>query len=681
MALTRRTRRTLQWTGIALGVLVAALLVAVALVDWKALKGPVERFASERSGRQVSIAGELDVDPWSWTPSLTVEGLTVGGPPWERDRPVARIERVKVQLKVLPLLAGEIILPRVELIRPRVYLHRDTSGRANWTFESKRPTEDPASPPPDLPAVRDFLIQDGKLTLHDDIRRLKVEGTVYAREQSTEEDPEAFRIQAKGTLNDKPYKSRVTGGPLINLDPDKPYPFGLTIHAGDIQIVADGTVQKPFDLSRMKLNVRATGNDLADLYYLTQLALPNTPPFQLAATVDRNAKKIRVSPLSGKVGRSDIAGELTVDVSRKKPVVTGNLEARQLRLADLGATLGAKPKTAGSIEGEEASDKSTKDKSTKKDGAEGAASAVNPRLFPDAHLQVNRVRAMDGKVRFRAGSVQAGALPLKEVAFDIALNDGVLSLDPFEFELPQGKLSGVARVDARGKVPHTHLDVRMKDLQLDQLKGKRPDAVPPLGGVVQARAVIEGKGDSIHDLMAHADGRMSFVLPHGEVRAAFAELTGINVARGIGLLMKGEDEKATIRCGLAQFDIRDGKLMARTVVFDTQDVRITGRGEARLGPEELEFEIKGEPKKLRFARLRTPVEINGYLRKPAVGIDAGKTATQGAIAAALGALTPVAAALAFIDPGLAEDENCSALLDTGEAQRTRSAAKKAPVVK
>lgn len=678
MALTRRTRLTLKWTGIALGVLVVAALLTLAFVDWSAMKGPIERFASERSGRQVSIGGKFEVDPWSWSPSVTLENLTVGGPPWERGRPVAQVERVNVQLKALALLKGDLILSRVEFIRPNVYLHRDASGRANWTFESRRPTNEPDGPPPDLPAVRDFLIQEGKIAFHDDIRRLKVNGSVYARERSTEDNPEAFRIEANGTLNDEPYSSRVTGGPLINLDPDKPYPFGLTIKAGDIRIAADGSVRRPFDLSRMKLNVRASGSDLADLFYLTQLALPNTPPFQLAATIERDVKQFRVSPLSGKVGRSDLSGEITVDASRKRPVVSGHLEAKQLRLADLGAAFGGKLKSPGAIEaGKDGGAKSPGKRGSEKEGDDGAPA----RLFPTAHLQVNRVRAMDGKVRFRAGSIQAGSLPLKQVAFDIALEEGVLSLAPFELDLPQGKLTGTARIDARGKVPHTQLEMRMRGLQLEQLKGKRPGAKPPLGGVVQARAVIEGKGDSIHDLMADANGQLSFVLPHGEVSAAFAELTGINVARGIGLLMKGDDEKATIRCGVAQFDIRDGKMVAKNVVFDTQDVRITGRGEARLGPEELDFEIRGEPKQMRIARLRTPVEIGGYLRKPSIGIDAGKTVTQGAVAAALGALTPVAAVLAFIDPGLAEDENCSALLSTKDAKRTQSAAKDAPAAR
>jgi uncharacterized protein involved in outer membrane biogenesis len=242
--------------------------------------------------------------------------------------------------------------------------------------------------------------------------------------------------------------------------------------------------------------------------------------------------------------------------------------------------------------------------------------------------------------------------------------------------MSQGKLSGTVHIDARGEKPRTRLDVRVKDVQLDQLKGKAPDAKPPLGGVLQARAVFEGTGDSVHDFMADANGRVSVVVPRGQVNAAFAELTGINVARGVGLLLKGNDDRAEIRCGVAQFDVERGRMQAQNVVFDTTNVKITGHGEVRLGPEELDLSIKGEPKKLRLARLRTPIEIGGHLRKPSVGIDAGKTLKQGAVAAAVGAvLTPAAALLAFIDPGLAKDENCAALLQTAQAPATKTASK------
>jgi uncharacterized protein involved in outer membrane biogenesis len=645
-------RAVLKWTAISIAGLVVLLLLVLAFADWNRLKGPIERTASARSGRTVKIDGTLDVHIWSLTPRASVEGLTVGNPPWEADRPMVRIDKLNVQMKLLPLFIGDIILPRVELVRPNIYLHRDASGRANWTFENTKPSDAPAGKPPKLPVIRDFLIDEGRLTVRDETLKLKVDGTVHAHESLAKGETFALRIQGKGTINEQPFHLSVGGGPLINLDPDDPYPFKLQVRAGDIRVESDGTVKKPFDLGKLTLNVHAKGGDMADLYYLTQLALPNTPPFELSAHVQRDVKVFKVTKIAGKIGQSDINGELTVDASRKRPAVTGDLQSRQLRLKDLAASLGSKPPTPGSLEGSS-------------DTSKPAAKDPNARLFPTSHLQVTRVRAMDADVRFQAQTIDAGSIPMKKVAFHVKLDDGELAVSPFKLELPQGQLSGTARIDARGKIPQTKLDIRLKDVQLDQLKGKKPGAQPPLAGVIQGRVVIEGDGDSVHDLMANANGRVSLMLPSGQVNAALAELTGINVARGLGLLLKGDDDKAPIRCGVAQFQVKEGRMYADNVVFDTKDVRITGRGEIRLGPEELDLSIKGEPKELRLARLRTPVEINGHLRDPSIGVDAGKVTKQGAVAAALGAaLTPIAAIVAFIDPGLAKNENCAALLDS-----------------
>jgi uncharacterized protein involved in outer membrane biogenesis len=651
-----RWRRGLAWTGIVLASIVVLAVIALALIDWNALRGPIERFATAHSGRTVKIEGPLEVHIWSWTPRISVQRLTVGNPPWEAAKPMVKIERLNAQLKLLPLLKGDVILPRVEIVRPDVYLHREPSGRANWTFENTKPTNAKADKPPKLPVVRDFLIQEGKLIIHDELLHLDVNGTVQAHEKGSENDPKAFRIEGQGTLNKEPFSMRVAGGPLVNLDPDHPYPFDMAVDAGDIHLTSNGNVRKPFDLGKLTFNVQASGSDLANLFYLTQLALPNTPPFTLSAHIERNEKLIKVTNIDGTIGQSDLRGDITVDASRKRPSISGELVSKQLRLKDLAASLGGKPKAADSLA------KATEPPKPSKKGAAEKAPA-NAKLFPDARLQVERVRAMDGDVKFSAQSIQAGTLPLKEVAFHIKLDDGVLALAPFEFTMPQGKIEGTANIDARGKTPLTKLDVRVRNVQLDQLKGKAPDAKPPLGGIMQARATVEGHGDSVHDLMADADGKVSLVLPHGQVNAAFAELTGINVARGIGLLIKGDEERTEIRCGIAQFKVKDGLMTADNVVFDTTNVRITGRGDIKLGPEELDLSIKGEPKKLRLARLRTPIEIKGHLKKPSIGIDTGKTVKQGAIAAALGAaLTPLAAIVAFVDPGLAKDENCGALL-------------------
>jgi uncharacterized protein involved in outer membrane biogenesis len=90
-------------------------------------------------------------------------------------------------------------------------------------------------------------------------------------------------------------------------------------------------------------------------------------------------------------------------------------------------------------------------------------------------------------------------------------------------------------------------------------------------------------------------------------------------------------------------------------------VLITGRGDISLNSEALNVALQGNPKKLRLTRVRAPITVKGTLAHPAFGIDAGKLAEQGAVATALGTLlTPVAAVIAFIDPGRAKNKDCVA---------------------
>jgi AsmA family protein len=269
---------------------------------------------------------------------------------------------------------------------------------------------------------------------------------------------------------------------------------------------------------------------------------------------------------------------------------------------------------------------------------------------------------MDAEVQFQAEAVEARKLPLREVSFDLRLKNGVLTLDPFSFVLPQGRLSGSARIDARQDLPMTTIDGRLTGLELGQFK-PRTAKQPPVEGRLLGRTQLKGFGSSIHEVVSTATGTLTLVMPKGAVREAFAELTGINVARGLGLLIRDDEDQTAVRCGIADFALKGGTLHAKNIVFDTDNVFIDGGGQIDLDAEQLDLEIKGHPKKLRLFRVRSPIGITGPLRKPAIGLESGESLTQTGVAAALGAaVAPLAAVLAFVDPGLAEDANCAALL-------------------
>jgi uncharacterized protein involved in outer membrane biogenesis len=112
---------------------------------------------------------------------------------------------------------------------------------------------------------------------------------------------------------------------------------------------------------------------------------------------------------------------------------------------------------------------------------------------------------------------------------------------------------------------------------------------------------------------------------------------------------------------LADFRVRNGVMQARDMVFDSDVVKATGSGSVNLKDETLSMELNGAPKKFTLIRLRAPITVTGSLRSPSVGVKAGGAIAQAGAAIALGALlTPFAAILPFIDPGLAKDANCAA---------------------
>ncbi|HEY2036319.1 MAG TPA: AsmA-like C-terminal region-containing protein, partial [Steroidobacteraceae bacterium] len=271
----------------------------------------------------------------------------------------------------------------------------------------------------------------------------------------------------------------------------------------------------------------------------------------------------------------------------------------------------------------------------------------------------------------------AQTLPLKKVDLHLQVRNNVLHIDPFALTLPEGMLAGSAVIDARKRVPAETLDVRLTHVQLAQFHTKGTTK-PALEGTLVGRLKLAGEGDSMHAFASTANGTLSIVVPHGEIEQAFAEFAGIDVARGLGLLLQKNQQHAALRCGIADFAAHDGIAKVDQVVFDTDVVMITGLGDVNLRNERLNLQLTGQPKKFRFAVLRTPVEIRGTLSHPAVGLKGSKLAAQGAAAAVLGAIgTPLAAVAAFVDPGLNKTADCQALLADAKAMGApvRTAAK------
>jgi uncharacterized protein involved in outer membrane biogenesis len=637
-AAVRRPGPAEKWAGGLVLLLIALIVLFLILFDWNMLRGPIGRWASAKYDREIALQGDLDVNLFSWTPSAVVRDLKVGGPEWARDRDTADVEEIRASVRLRKLFAGQIEMPLLSFTRPDVVLIATEDGRKSWELNPGKPDTGEGMK---LPVIQQLVITDGKLFFDEQRRELTLEAAVNAREAAGGDA--GFVLDGQGTVNGSPLTLRVQGGPFINIRRNRPYQFEANVSGAGSRLNAKGAITRPFDLGRFDATLTLQGRDLSDLYLLTGVTLPNTPPYRLSGALNRNESVWSFNDFDGRVGASDLSGDVRVDAAERLRV-DAQLTSRRLDIDDLAAVLGTRTQTNAAGTNTE------------------APVAVGGKLLPDATLQTERLRTMDGTLTYRAATVKANELDVRAVNLGADLKDGILNLDPVSFNFNRGELNGTARINATRDTPYSAIDFRLAGYPLESIIPARNGSVP-LTGRALGRARLEGPGASIHDFAAASKGSLSLVVPSGQMRSAFAELLGINASAGLLKLLRGDQSTADIRCAVADFTVSGGTATARTFVVDTDVVLAQGKGSINLGEETLNLRIDGESKKPRLLRIWAPITVQGALTAPRIGVDTGALVGQGGFAGLLGAVVaPVTALFAFVDPGLAEDANCGQLI-------------------
>ncbi len=630
------------WAAGILGVLILAIVILIAIWDWDWFRGPVSGWASTQSHHPVAIDGHIKVHLLTWTPQATVTDVRVANPAWAGAGNLATLKRFVVSVRLPALLRGRVELPLVEIDQPNLKLLSDAKGRANWR------TGPDNGPPLKLPPMQHLIIRDGHLVLDDLHRKLHLVGQVQSQEDAPGSGRGTFQLTGDGTLNREPFTLRITGGPLIDVRRDRPYQFDARMNAGPTHLAAVGAIDRPFDFGRFHTRLMGSGPDLADLYKITGVTFPNTPPYSTTGQFSRDGTRFSYDHFTGRVGDSDLSGALVVDKVNGRRFLKGDLVSRSLDWKDLAQVLGAAPRASKGASPEQK--------------AVAHTMAAQGRLLPDAPLYADRLRAMDADVRFRATSVKANLVHLTAVKLGLKLNRGVLNIDPLNFSFGQGDLAGRVKIDGRGAVPMTDADLHLSNYALQNLLTAHGGAATA-SGLLDGQAHLHGAGLSVHEAAAHAGGTVSFSAPHGEIRQAFAELLGVNVGRGLSLLMAKNPRQTNLRCAVADFDVNSGVMHARNIVIDTDVVVSRGEGSINLGTEQIDLKLKGHSKKPRLLRLWTPITVRGSLSHPKLGVEKSSIAAQGGAGLIAGAvINPLAAILPFISLGGAKDVDCAALL-------------------
>lgn len=660
-------KRFFKYLAISCGVLLALLALGIAyllfIFDWSKSGEYASARLSEALGRDSAIEGKITIDPDWPVATIHTDKFRIANIEGAKDPQMLTTDKAAIAIDLSRLLRGTMEFPSIEVDSPKLVLEKDAKGNANWNFGDSATGGTVASTVPEerdeMPLIGRLIIHNGEVTYRDAVEKIDTTLTVNTLSGSADEG-EQLQVRGKGKFNGEPFKLDLVGGSVLTLRENEiPYPINTKFDVGNTHVTVIGTAEDPFALEGLDIAMTVRGMDMADLFPVLGIALPNTPPYKLKGQLgyDKSEKVWTFNNFKGKMGDSDLRGDLKWEIKEPRPKLTATFISNTLDMDDLAGFIGATPDVG---KGETASSEQK---------AQARQESINPLIIPDATLDIERISAMDAEVEFNGKKLLSEGLPMDDFHLKAVLNNRVLKLVPVQFGTASGDIIANITINAQAQPVKTDSDVQFKKLSLARMFA---DAAKSLGipnetaGYIGGRAKLTGTGDSMRKMLSNAKGTMGIAMEGGQMNILIVEVMGIDIAESLGFMLSG-DKPVPVRCIVGDFAVKDGVMRTDTFVIDTSDTNIQGEGSVNLVDERMEMTLTPQPKDPSILSARTPIKIGGTLKEPDISVAAGGLIARGGAAVALALATPIASLLAFIEPGLGENSDCAALLTENAA--------------
>ncbi|HVJ41870.1 MAG TPA: AsmA family protein [Dongiaceae bacterium] len=569
-----------------------------------------ENRANGSTGRKTEI-GKIEV-AWGRVSHVRLTDVSLSNVDWGKAPHMFEAGVIDFDLSLWPLLRGHVDIPQLTIERPKVALERNAKGQSNWSFQESpvaASAVDTVTPNErsNAPIIGSLQIRDGKIGFTDQQRHLSLEGTVNIASGAAAE-AEQVHLAMKGAIEDKPLSLSFTGGSVLLLrNGSAPYPLSLKIDFGATKLALSGKIADPFKFEGADVKLHLQGPDLAEVFPLLGVPAPPTPPYELAGNLERTGDSWKVTNLAGTIGKSDIAGAISIERRGKKSYLRADLISTNLNFDDLGPLVGIPPNTK---KGDVAS---TQQKQEKQNLDQ------QQNLFPDTPLHVELLREMDMDVSLDAKHVTAAPyLPVKAMLGHVKIKDGNAVLDPLKLAVAGGTVTGSMGVDSRPDSPVVTAKLGFRDLDLKEFF-RTSKYFTTTNGKVLGYIDLKGNGHSLAKVFGSADGEGGLAMTGGSISGLLIDLAGLDIGHAL-ILYITEDQRLPIRCAMGRLAFRNGSVVFDKTMMDTTRSVLHIDGQTNLTSQQINMKIQADAKKFSLLDLEAPVLFQGKLREPDISI-------------------------------------------------------------
>jgi uncharacterized protein involved in outer membrane biogenesis len=661
--MTTRGKRLL----LGLGIPVLAILLLAVFWNWDWFIPMADSRASAALGRKVTMA-HLHVT-LGRVITLRVDDLQIDNPKGFQgsSKPLARVRQATVKFNIFDyLFHHRTVVPLIDLNHPVINAVATTANTNNYTFTKTTPSK-PGKPSPP-PEIGKLTIEDGrahvidpklKADLHLVLNTRAATGIVAQHGQAQE-----LAVQAKGTYNNQPITGTMTGGTLLTLrNTSQPYPLDLHLTNGTTHVTLSGTVQDPLKFQGTAVRLTLTGDNMADLYPLTGIPIPETPKYRVTGLLayDRVAHSIKFTHFHGLVGNSDLSGTIAenpgaiLTKGKAKPVVHMTLVSKRVDLVDLGGFIGTKAggaHEAGATPAQRA--------------AVAKAEARSPNLLPDKPFNLPKLNAANIYLNYKAERIEGKSIPLDDLAVRLDIVNGAIRLHPVSFGVGSGRIIGtISLTPEANKLIHAVADVTFAKVNVSRLMAATH--VFHGGGLLQGKAKLNATGNSIASWAGNGNGGLDLYMTGGNLSAIMVSLSGLEFGNAL-ISALGLPRQTDVRCFVGDFALNHGILDNRTLLLDTGTAVVRGGGTVNLKTQRIDYRIQSKPKHFSIGSLPAPIDVTGLLKKPSIGPAKKPLIARGGAMAVLGVIAAPLALLPTIQLGVKDPHECQALVTEAETQ-------------
>jgi len=635
--------------GLAGVVLVAgAAVAALSLGGAPLIRALIEHQGSTFFGRQIRI--ETLTLSWGRPTRIVAEHVTVANATWGSSPIMLGIGHLEVEIEPAALLTLKLTMPQLVLDKASLILETSADGKKNWA-----PFAAVASGGAQHPHIARLTISNGTFRYHNGETGAETNVAASGLVAEALDGRSPIHVSAKGTFQGDPFALEGEVGAIAQLQGTAgPYPVKLKGSLGANDVAIDGMIDDPLAKQGLDVRVDLNGQDIQDVLATLGVPIPKMPIYRLRAQLHRDDQVWRLDDLTGRVGASLLAGSILVDAGPEVPYIRADLTSSFLDLADLKGLYGGEPSGPPSSRAEE-------------NRTSAAAGKKSGPVIPEVRLPVAELRGFNADFSLEASKVKPTAgLPFEHFTLGASVKDGTLRLKPVRLAVARGELAADLEYRSRGMSPQFLGNIAVHHIDLAKLLAPAAvsNSLKKIAGIVGGTATLHSEGTSQRQLLSGLGGEIALFIAGGRLGQIMGSAFESNLAEALGLVAKKDEPPHRVNCLIGRFNIASGVATAKTLLLDTTDSIVVGKGNIDIGRETLSLDVKPYPKKGSKRRIGVPFAIRGSFAGPQV--DVGKVGLIKRLGAAVGLVdeTPPGA-LSQLDAGVGEKNSCSDVFRRG----------------